>query len=46
MSVKSAPSWRVDSAIRNASSTRSVRMCVASCHPTIIREYTSMMKLK
>jgi len=39
---EAAPGWRVASAIRSASSTRSVRMCVASCQPTIIRENTSI----
>ncbi len=33
-SRKSAPCSRVPSAIRSASSTRSVRMCPASCQPT------------
>jgi hypothetical protein len=32
------------SAIRSASSTRSVRMLAASCHPTIILENTSTQR--
>jgi hypothetical protein len=34
------------SAIRSASSTSVVRMCVANCQPTIIRLKTSITKLK
>ena len=36
-SPKSAPGWRSPSAIRSASKTSVVRMCDASCQPTILR---------
>jgi len=37
-----APGPRIPIAILSASSTMSVRMCTASCQPTIIRENTSI----
>jgi hypothetical protein len=46
ISVKSAPGALSPSAIRSASKTSVVRMLLASCQPTTIRENTSMMKLK
>src|SRR5205814_7783932 len=45
-SSTSAPGPRSPSAILSASSTRSVRMCVASCQPTIIRLKASITNAK